>query len=823
LFVLLFTTAFGQGSLRGTVVDAETQRRLEGVNIILEGTSLGTSSDAKGEFLLTNIPAGSYTVVISYVGYAAQSVSAVVEAGKEVTLAVRLVPVAIPIPPVIITAITARERESPVTFSDLKSEHIRSVYMMHDAPSVLSELPSIVQYSWNGNDLGYSFLNIRGFDQRRIAVMVNGVPQNDPEDHNVYWIDMPDLLTYTENVQVQRGAGSAFYGPPAIGGSINIVTTPVRTQPQVSLTSAFGFQYFGDRKETILNTRKYGVSIHSGLVERKYMLYGNLSSIVSSGYRNHSWVDLKSYFIGAARFDETMTTRIHVFGGPLADGLAYTGIPKFYNDDPNLRRINYNFFSLNKTQDTVTFATFRKPQEIENFFQPHYELLHEWKLSRDLTLYNTLFYVQGDGFFDYDGDWVWFDPAATKWFHTYVGYDTNFGSARFNSMVLRGFVGNKQWGWLPRVELRHLQGTLTLGGEFRIHRSIHWGRIPYASVYPDNYDPDFRFYEYNGEKDMLSVFGHEVYRLTDRTTLMADLQLVYNRYGIRNEKFLGNSFSVPYLFVNPRFGVNHNVTENLNGYISVAYTSREPRLRNLYAAEDAWFGATPQFEAVLVGGTPRYNFDKPLAKPERLLNLEIGGGYTSAETRVTANLFWMEFFDELIKSGKVDIFGAPVTGNAERTRHVGLELLAQHRVTEHLEFAGNLTLSRNRLIRYREFDSDRGEFVSYDGNPIAGFPDILGNLRLRYQRDPFMISVLGKHVGSFYTDNTKNVQRKVDAYTVFDLDASYAIESGVLGSTLTLRAKIKNLFNTLYLASGEGKEFFPSAERSYFISFTLDF
>ena len=84
-------------------------------------------------------------------------------------------------------------RETPITFSDLKAQDLREQYTVQDVPVLLSELPSTTYYSESGTSIGYTYVNIRGFDPRRIAVMVNGVPQNDPEDHNVYWLDFPDL------------------------------------------------------------------------------------------------------------------------------------------------------------------------------------------------------------------------------------------------------------------------------------------------------------------------------------------------------------------------------------------------------------------------------------------------------------------------------------------------------------------------------------------------------------------------------------------------------------------------------------------------------
>ena len=156
--------------------------------------------------------------------------------------------------PVIITATQAKERETPVTFSNITHRQLAERYSVQDVPVLLSDLPSTTTYSENGNGIGYNYINLRGFDQRRLSVMVNGVPQNDPEDHNVYWLDFPDLLASTDNIQVQRGAGSAFYGPPAVGGSVNLVTNPFRSEPRITLESILGYQVIGESGTLALYT-----------------------------------------------------------------------------------------------------------------------------------------------------------------------------------------------------------------------------------------------------------------------------------------------------------------------------------------------------------------------------------------------------------------------------------------------------------------------------------------------------------------------------------------------------------------------------------------
>jgi len=718
--------------------------------------------------------------------------------------------------PVVINPTEAIERETPATFTNLSQQQIHERYSTQDVPMLLSELPSMTFYSENGNGVGYSYINLRGFDQRRLSIMVNGIPQNDPEEHNMYWIDLPDLLASTGQVQVQRGAGSAFYGPPAIGGSINLVTTPFSRKPGITFESMAGFQEFGDSSTSLaLNTKKYDVSVNSGLVDNRYLFFGRLGKITSNGYRLNSWVDQNTYFLGALRIDPNMTTRFHFFGGPLTDGLSYYGLPRFANSNKILRRQNpsENLWAVDSTGTAYSYFAERRPQESETFAQPHYELIHEWHIANNLALFNTLFYYTGEGYFDYDGSWA--DTSMLR-LGTQYGIPTTQNPA---NTLIRAFVGEKQWGWLPHVEFQQNEWTTTLGFELRIHRSTHWGKILFAENLPSGLDPDYHFYEFNGEKEIYSGYIHELYRPADRVTVLADVQVVHNRYGFLNEKFLGNTFSVPYTFVNPRIGINDNVTENLNSYISAGLTSREPTLTNLYSGEEAYYGATPQFHADTAGGVVRYDFSSPLAKPERLLDIEIGEGFHNGSVQLNANIYWMEFTDELVKSGQVDVFGQPVTGNADRSRHVGLEVDGSFDFASGFTVSGNFSVSRNRLIRYTVLD-DQNVPVNLDGNPIAGFPDFLGNLRGTYRNESFSGSIIVKYVGPFYTDNFQNESNKNDAFTVVNAEIAYKLPQ-FSGMNLSLRGEARNLFNKLYFFSGEGDAFFPAAERNYLLGLTL--
>ncbi|MEK6755183.1 MAG: TonB-dependent receptor, partial [Bacteroidota bacterium] len=772
------------GTIVGRVFDLQTRQPLEATNIILLGSSFGTNAAKDGTFRLRQVPAGSYQLRASYIGYSEKTVAVTVSADKEVSLDIGLEPTVLPGQTIIISATRARERESPVAFSTLSARDLAERYSTQDIPQLLSELPSTTFYSENGNGIGYNYLNIRGFDQRRISVMINGIPQNDPEDHNVYWLDFPDLAANLQDIQVQRGAGSAFYGPPAIGGSVNLITTSFSKTPGIGFTSGYGSY----------NTRKYSIVVNSGLVGGRYQLYGRLSRIRSDGYRELSWTDFSSYFLGATRYDATMTTQFNFYGGPIADHLAYYGIAKAdaYSSDSKRRRQN----------------PIGRPEEIENFSQPHYELLHEWRLNDHIRLNNTLFLITGDGFFDYDGSWAPYSYyRITRSNGFAVGGDPD--TLYIPNALIRAFVSNVQYGWLPRASFQHDGGELTVGAELRVHRSLHWGALRWGENLPAGVSPEYRYYDYRGAKDIVSLYAHELYKLRSDLTLQADLQYVYNRYHLYDEKYLGTDFTVPYHFLNPRIGINYNVNEKIHVYTQLSRTSREPRLKNLYDAAEAstpasWGAVTPQFKTLPNGS---YDFTNPMVKPEAVVSVEIGGGYTTEDLRATVNLFYMSFNNEIVKKGQLDRFGQPVTGNAEKTLHQGVEFALAAHPFEGFELYGNATLSKNRLEKYTVYKGS--EPMSLDGNNIAGFPDVLANARATYRLEKLTISVALQHVGEFYTDNFQNprkatpaANRMLDAYTVVHGWIAYRLPIDALGKELEARVQVNNLFNTYYATHG---------------------
>lgn len=808
LFILFAFPAFPQiNQISGVVKDFDTKEPLPLANVLIKNKDIGTSTDQEGKFSIVGNFSNDDTLMITYLGY--KSYFKKISELSDKTLIAELHKIILPSQTILIEASVGQKGVSPIAFDKLNKSEIQKDYVIQDIPNYLSQLPSTTFYSENGNGIGYNYLSIRGFDQRRISVSINGIPQNDPEDHNVYWLDSPDLLASTEIIQVQRGAGSGVVGYPAVGGSINIITSPFSDRPFVNLQASYGS----------FVTRKYGVSFSSGLLDNKYSVYAKLSQILSSGYRNLSWTKFNAYHFSVVRFDNKLTTQLNFFGGPIADGLAYTGIAKFAVKDKSKRRDNFSYWEANDNNYTYTLE--RRPEEIENFSQPHFELLNELKLSSNIKFNSALFLVIGSGFFDYDGSWsVYYDDYFRLKFN---GYDSSFVAS---NALIRAQVENKQFGWIPRLSIEHKNGMLILGGEYRNHRSEHWGSINFADDLPPNLSKNYRYYFYNGAKDIASGFVHETYSLNDKLNILAELQLAYHKYRLYNEKYVGNDFSVSGLYLNPRLGINYKLNNLQNIFISFARVTREPRLKNYYDAAESSGGEVPQFETNANG---TYNFKQPLVKPETMNDFEIGSSITADNLSFSANIFYMLFKDEIIKNGKLDRFGQPITGNVDQTIHSGIELAGVLKVSDSIKLLGNFTYSKNKIDKGLYFIS-KDESIDLSGNQISGFPEILSNLSLQYQQEKLFLKLNAKYVGKFYSDNfdTKLIEylnyypdfvdyndNVNDSYFVIDLYGSYELNlfNGLSNSKIFLQ--INNLFNNLYSAYAIGKEFFPSAERNF--------
>ena len=225
LLVLFAQVAVAQTGVKGVIKDSQTKETLIGANVVVSGTTNGASTDLNGRFKI-DMAAGKHTLEISYTGYDPKEVEVTVEKGSYFNLgSISLNASAIGLAGVSIIADRARERETPVAFSNLNKMEIQEQLGSRDIPLAMDVTPNVYT-TMQGGGSGDARLNVRGFSQRNVAIMINGVPVNDMENGWVYWSNWDGIGDATSSIQMQRGLSAVNLATPSIGGTMNVITNP---------------------------------------------------------------------------------------------------------------------------------------------------------------------------------------------------------------------------------------------------------------------------------------------------------------------------------------------------------------------------------------------------------------------------------------------------------------------------------------------------------------------------------------------------------------------------------------------------------------------
>jgi iron complex outermembrane receptor protein len=766
-------------SLSGRVIDAATGAPVAARVEIVE-TRDSTAADRDGNFTLAAPVATRVTVVISQPGYYVQRVT--VEPAATPSLEVQLVSIVSLTDRVEVTATRAREGIDPVSFTNVPQEAVEAAYWGQDPAVLLSQLvPGMYASNDNGNGIGYSYFSIRGFGQARTRVTLNGAPLNDAESGELFFIDLADFLATAGDVQVQRGV----FGLSGLGGAVDLTSALPPVTPQFSVHAGAGSY----------GTRRLTLTWDSGLVGGQWGFSARYSKLTTDGYRDQSWVDSWNYYFAVARYGERSRLRVTLFGGPEQTHLAYVGVPQ--------EALDGRITGDRETDRKLNPLTY--PGEIDNFFQPHYQIAHELTISPKARLTQTGYVFLGDGYYDQ------FRAGRRLYEYDLPNVVLPGGEVITRTdLVRRRTVDEWDAGWVPSFTFASGRWALDVQGEVRVHRAHHVGEVTWAQFYPVGVAPGHRYYDYKVDKNTTAGGAEVRYAVTPRLALTGGLQVAHHEYAMSEDQLKGVTFDAPYTFVLPRAGLLFQLGEASNAYVGVARGMREPFFRSLYDPQDYY--STPV-----------------TLDPEDVWNVEAGLSVARARWRARGNVFWMDFLNEIVYAGALDDNGVPIYGNGATSRRLGFEADASWAVAPWLTLDGALSLSRNTFTEYREYDFEGGSIV-YDGNRIAGFPDVMGSLAARSQWRGHQFSALLRFAGRFYLDNTERADRANPAYAVADVAARLAIPTtwgGTVGpATLGLDLRVNNVFDEEYTSFGyvDGVPLYiPAAGRNLYAGLTVGF
>ncbi len=423
---------------------------------------------------------------------------------------------------VLVSAIRAGE-SAPIAQTTIRQDVITQRHFGQDVPLLLQGVsPSLTAHTETGTPWGYSYLRLRGLDQTRINITIDGIPLNDMEDQVLYFANFADLMANVQSVQVQRGVGTSTAGTASFAGSVNFETMPVAIK-DAGGDASVQLGSFGAQRAS--------ASFHSGLTDSRFAVYGRASALRTNGYRDHSGVMGRSAFVGAGWFGARTIVKATVLAGLLADTLSYTGATV-----AELRQ--------NRRYNPLA------PDELDKFGQQLLALSVSRVLSNDATVNTTVYRNSASGTYDY------FDGADRY----------RFGLA------------HTWYGATSAVNVDHGNVQLHLGVNANAYARAHR-----AFLRPDL---SASLYDNTGHKEDASAFAKasldrgRVRWFADVQTRWTRFRYAPDaRAGI-------DARSIDWTFFNPKAGATVRLNRAWSAFASFGVTTREPTRSDLFAGDD---------------------------------------------------------------------------------------------------------------------------------------------------------------------------------------------------------------------------------------------
>jgi iron complex outermembrane receptor protein len=764
-------------NLIGKVTDLNDDP-LAGASIAIAGTYNGVQTGADGVYRLNGLKPGSYTIRFSYIGYETQVKD--LEIVTDTLLDVRLRPMAVITDDVIISATRAGDK-APLAYTNIAGDILEKRNSGQDLPYLLSLTPSFIETSEAGNGIGYTNMRIRGTDASRINVTIDGIPLNDPESQQVFWVDLPDLASSVDNIQVQRGVGTSSNGAGAFGASINIQTRGIEKEPFAEINSSAGS--FG--------TFKNNITTGTGLLKNKFAFQMRYSDLRSNGYIERTGSEHSSAFMSALYRTGKSLLKANIILGKEHTGIGWWGVPK---DMLNINR-RYNPAGEYTDENGVTQYY---DNESDNYTQNHYQLIYSLKLSGNFSMHSALHYTKGKGYYE--------EYKEDDSFADYGLPSVIIGGAAFSEtdLIRRKWMSNDFYGSVWSLNYRNERIEASFGGGMNLYNGDHFGRIIWMR-YPGAAERDHQWYFNNGNKGEAGIYGKMSWSVSRTLSVFGDMQSRYIKYSLEGiDDDLKNIRQIHrFGFLNPKAGLFLTIASNQEAYLSFSVANREPTRTDFKEASG-------DNEA-----TPR---------SERLFDTELGYKLRFAKSTFALNLYGMIYKDQLVPTGELSNVGYPIMTNVEKSFRTGAEITAGFIPADFITWDFSLTLSRNKILDFTEHYIDyntsdwSSEYksrrlgtvdIAYSPSVIAGSDlgiKIIHAIRLHF---------LSKFVGKQYFDNTMNRERMLDPYFFNNVMIDIEPEPKHLKGA-GLQLLVNNIFNTKYASNAYGGNWFEDGtEKSW--------
>ena len=871
-----------QGTITGRITSEAAGDGIVGANVILRDTNIGAAANNDGVYKISNAPLGDYTLVVTAIGFTKTTAEVSISPGMTMTVDIAMAVESVQLSGLEVVAARARHRETPVAFTNIEKADLQFRLGSRDVPMILNTTPGVYATE-QGGGAGDSRINIRGFDQRNVAVMINGVPVNDMENGWVYWSNWDGLGDATSSIQIQRGLGASNLAISSVGGTMNILTDAASHTRGVSIKQEMGNGSF------LKSTALY----NTGLLDNGFAATITAVKKTGKGIADQTWTNAWSYF-GALSYLASDNHKFDLFivGAPQRHGqriynqsialwdnefAVEAGVSQADADAVTERGVNYNpnWGPINAPAEDLKEYFNGEVHDIrdsnvlmerENFFhKPQYNLNWYWKIKEDLHL-TSVFYLsiaKGGGTGGYfGGDWIGSLENGQIDFQTVYNTNSNNIDDKYSAtedrstFVLRNSVNQHNWyGYIGTAKYRLSETMkLTTGIDLRQYKGEHWREVRNLIggdyfINTSNKNPD---YDANPDAAVKRLGDKIAYHNDGLTRWFGGFAQLENSSGPLTV-FGSLSLSqtgykrIDYFNVNPdgasggkwetdwenftgstvKAGANYNINENVNAYANVGRLSK-----------------APIFDAV-------YNFNNTLYQNsinETINAIEIGSGYRSSKLFANANYYYTNWLDRSwTTSSRVagESFYYLLAGID--ALHTGIEFDTRYKATGMIELNGMASLGNwvwqndveakfspeatldTILVSNVYTDglkvSDAAQKTYAVGVTLRPTGDFTANLTLKRFTDHY-----ARFDPADRDDPDDRVQAwKIPDYNVIDLHANFALPLG--GVNADVGFHVFNLLDTKYITDATDRGDHTAAdalvwmglERRWNLSFNVAF
>lgn len=793
LLLFITFTSIAQNNFVGRVTDSSGEP-IVGANILIEESNLITYTDEKGKFYL-NSNSTNIDIQVSHVGYLTkeiefsnpnQEINIVLDDGIILKDEIKVIS-------------TRAKYNSPFAFTNISKSFIEKNNSGKDIPFLINSTPSTYSTSDAGNGIGYTGVRIRGSDATRINVTINGIPYNDSESHGVFWVNVSDLASSANSIQVQRGVGSSTNGGGAFGGTVSIKTGKASEDFKLKYSSSAGSY------KSFKNT----LELNSGLIKNKINMNLRLSKINSDGYVDRATSDLKSYYASASYYSDKTSIDLINFSGKERTYQSWWGTPegRINNDIEEMNNVIANNGYSDEQADNLlnsgrTFNYYTYDNQTDNYQQDHYQMHFNHDISNTANLHLALHYTYGRGYYEEFRE----DDNLSNYY--------DFLENKSLDLVRRRWLSNHFYGLTYSFSKKFDKSEINIGGALNEYDADHFGEI----IQPQLMVSEPYYFSKSFKKDG-NIFIKYNLNITKSAELFTDIQLrgySHKMKGNDNDKSIID-VNKNNIFFNPKIGLTKSLNNKVILYGSVAVANREP-IRSDYIDS------------------------KIEPKHESLVNIELGKGFNYNIGSFNTNLYLMEYNNQLITTGEVNDVGAYIRENVKKSRRFGVELTNVLN-TKDFYVNSSLSLSRNLVYNFNETLYDYGADFSqyniienkYGVTDLAFSPGVLLNNHFEWKANKFLSFILNsKYVGKQYLDNTSNEKRVLKDFLINDFKIQTNLTNNVLNN-LFFKIEINNIFNVKYSSNGytfgyyggmdyEVREnyFYPQATRNIMFSISIE-